>query len=155
MFAHYLARYDGGRYADILLNGDIHQENADKIGITRRQVKTVTYCFLYGGGNQKLGLSYDNMLSPEEAKALNQLKAFLTELQKNKELLNAIRVAATANEIAEIASEFGYQFSGDELKAASKENIAGVKIKKQDTSPSYSFGESGIDPNEKNYKSGN
>ncbi len=86
---------------------------------------------------------------------LDQLKAFLTELQKNKELLNAIRVAATANEIAEIASEFGYQFSGDELKAGSKENIAGVKIKKQDTSPSYSFGESGIDPNEKNYTSGN
>ena len=87
--------------------------------------------------------------------ALDQLKAFLTELQKNKELLNAIRVAATANEIAEIASEFGYKFSGNDLKAASKENIAGVKIKKQDTSPSYSFGESGIDPNEKNYKSGN
>ena len=80
---------------------------------------------------------------------LAQLKAFLTELQKNKELLNAIRVAATANEISEIASGFGYQFSGDDLKAASKENIAGVKIKKQDTSPSYSFGESGIDPNEK------
>ena len=87
--------------------------------------------------------------------ALDQLKAFLRELQKNKELLNAIRVAATANEIAEIASGFGYQFSGNELKAASKENIPGVKIKKQDTSPSYSFGESGIDPNENNYKSGN
>ena len=84
--------------------------------------------------------------------ALDQLKAFLTELKKNNELLNAIRVAATANEIAEIASEFGYTFSGNELKAASKENISGVKIKKQDTSPSYSFGESGIDPNEKNYK---
>ena len=85
--------------------------------------------------------------------SIDQLKAFLSELQKNKGLLNAIRVAATANEIAEIASEFGYQFSGDELKAASKENIAGMKIRKQDTSPSYSFGESGIDPNEKNYKS--
>ena len=84
--------------------------------------------------------------------AIDQLKAFLLELQKNKELLIAVRVAATANEIAEIASEFGYQFSGEELKAASKKNIAGVKIKKQDTSPSYSFGESGIDPNEKNYK---
>ena len=36
--------------------------------------------------------------------ALDQLKAFLTELQKNRELLNAIRFAATANEIAEIAS---------------------------------------------------
>ena len=87
--------------------------------------------------------------------AIDQLKAFLSELQKNQELLNAIRVAATANEIAEIAWEFGYKFSGDELKAASKENIAGVKIKKQDTSPSYSFGESGIDPNEENYKSAN
>ncbi len=32
MLAHYLARYDGGRYADILLNGDIHQVNADAIG---------------------------------------------------------------------------------------------------------------------------
>ena len=87
--------------------------------------------------------------------AIDQLKAFLTDLQKDKELYNAIRVAATANEIAEIASKFGYQFSGNELKAASKENISGVKIKRQDTSPSYSFGESGIDPNEKNYKSAN
>ena len=45
MLAHYLARYDEGRYADVLLNGDIHQENADKIGISRKQVKTVTYAF--------------------------------------------------------------------------------------------------------------
>ena len=67
MLAHYLGRYDGGRYADILLNDDIHQVNADKIGITRRQVKTVTYCFLYGGGNIKLGMSYDNSIQPKEA----------------------------------------------------------------------------------------
>jgi len=32
MLAHYLARYDGGRYGEILLNGDIHQVNADAIG---------------------------------------------------------------------------------------------------------------------------
>ena len=85
--------------------------------------------------------------------AINELKAFIEELKNNKKLLNAIRTAATANEIAEIGSEFGYKFSGDELKAASKKIIAGVKIKKQDTSPSYSFGESGIDPNEKHYMS--
>ena len=83
---------------------------------------------------------------------IDQLRAFLSELQRNKELLNSIKVAATANEIAEIASRFGFQFSGDELKAISKQHIPGLKIKKQDTSPSYSFGESGIDPNEKNYK---
>ena len=68
LFAHYLHRYDGGQYAKILLEQDIHQVNADKIGISRRQVKTITYCFLYGGGNQKLGLSYDNMLPLEAAK---------------------------------------------------------------------------------------
>ena len=68
LFAHYLARYDGGRYAKILLEQDIHQVNAEKIGISRRQVKTITYCFLYGGGDQKLGLSYDNMLPLEKAK---------------------------------------------------------------------------------------
>ncbi len=84
--------------------------------------------------------------------AIDQLKAFLTELKKNTELLRAIRKLATANEIAQAASKFGYNFSGEELKAISKENIPGIKIKKQDTSPSYSFGESGIDPNEENYK---
>ena len=68
LFAHYLARYDGGRYAKILLEQDIHQVNAEKIGISRRQVKTITYCFLYGGGDQKLGLSYDNMLPLNKAK---------------------------------------------------------------------------------------
>ena len=83
--------------------------------------------------------------------AIDQLKSFLSEIQQNQELLNAVKVAATANEIAEIAITFGYQFSGDELKAATKESFAGVKIKKQDISPSYSFGESGIDPNETNY----
>ncbi len=75
--------------------------------------------------------------------SVDQLKAFLAELPKNKELLNSIEKAATAHEIAEIANEFGFKFSGDELKAISKENIPGVKVKKQDTSPSYSFGESG------------
>ena len=71
------------------------------------------------------------------------LKAFLSELQQNKELRRSVAHAPTANEIAKIAGEFGFDFSGDELKAISKENLPGIKVKKQDTSPSYSFGESG------------
>ena len=47
----------------------------------------------------KSGLLSGKRVSHNETMSLNQLKAFLTELQKNKELLNAIRVAATANEI--------------------------------------------------------
>ena len=68
MLSHYLARWDGGRYANILLTGDIHQVNADKIGITRKQVKTVTYAFLYGAGDEKIGHSYDKQLSSAQAK---------------------------------------------------------------------------------------
>ena len=63
MLAHYLARYDGGRYADILINGDIHQVNADKIGVSRKLVKNITYAFLYGAGDMKIGHTYDPLLS--------------------------------------------------------------------------------------------
>ena len=75
--------------------------------------------------------------------AKEQLKEFLKTIQADKELLAKVKEASTANEIAEIALNFGYEFSGEELKAMSKENIPGIRVKKQDTSPSYSFGESG------------
>ena len=92
MLAHYLGRYDGGRYADILLNDDIHQVNADKIGITRRQVKTVTYAFLYGAGNIKIGTSYDNSLQPKEAgkKGSEIRKAFVSAIEGLSDLLAAV-----------------------------------------------------------------
>jgi len=61
MLAHYLARFDKGRYTEILLTGDIHAVNAEAIGVTRRQVKTITYAFLYGAGNRKLAISYDSI----------------------------------------------------------------------------------------------
>ena len=67
MLAHYLARYDQGRYSKILLTGDIHATNAEAIGVTRRQVKTISYAFLYGAGNLKLGYTYDKQLSESEA----------------------------------------------------------------------------------------
>ena len=92
MLAHYLGRYDGGRYADILLNDDIHQVNADKIGITRRQVKTVTYAFLYGAGNEKLGMSYDNSLQPKEARKKGQeiREAYVSAIEGLSDLLGAV-----------------------------------------------------------------
>ena len=93
MLAHYLARYDGGRYADILLNGDIHQVNADKIGITRRDVKTVTYAFLYGAGDVKIGLSVDKQLSTDKARARGKQvrAAFIEAIDGLSELLQAVK----------------------------------------------------------------
>ena len=96
MLAHYLARYDQGRYADILLNGDIHQVNADKIGISRRDVKTVTYAFLYGAGNSKIGHSFDPQLSDAQAKKKGSeiREAFVNAIDGLAELLEAIKAAA-------------------------------------------------------------
>ena len=96
MLAHYLARYDKGRYADILLNGDIHQENADKIGISRRQVKTVTYAFLYGAGDQKIGTSFDGSLGEIESKRKGKeiRKAFVDAIPGLSDLLKAVKRAA-------------------------------------------------------------
>ena len=93
MFSHYLSRYDGGRYAEILLNGDIHQTNADKIGISRKLVKTVTYAFLYGAGNEKIGYSYDPQLSADKArkKGAEIRQAYLDAIEGLSDLVTAVK----------------------------------------------------------------
>tara|TARA_Y100000589_G_scaffold101886_1_gene96036 strand:+ start:699 stop:932 length:234 start_codon:yes stop_codon:yes gene_type:complete len=75
--------------------------------------------------------------------SLDQLKEFLQEIKKNKKLYEKVSHVGTANEIASIAQSFGYEFTGDELKSIENREINGIKIRSQDTSPSYPFGESG------------
>ena len=101
MLAHYLSRYDGGRYGDVLLNGDIHQENADKIGISRRLVKTVTYAFLYGAGDQKIGLSYDPQLPQAAARKKGKeiRQAYLDAIPGLEKLVNAVKSKAESGYI--------------------------------------------------------
>ena len=95
MLSHYLARYDT-YFGDNLLNGDIHQLNADKIGITRKLVKTVTYAFLYGAGNEKIGYSYDKQLTPARAKAKGReiKEAFIEAIPGLSDLLSSVKSAA-------------------------------------------------------------
>ena len=75
--------------------------------------------------------------------SLDQLKKFLQEIKKNKILYEQISKVGTADDIASIAGNFGYKFTGNELKSIKNKDLKGIKIKKQDTSPSYPFGESG------------
>ena len=108
VLAHYLGRYDDGRYARVLIEGDIHQENADKIGISRKQVKTVTYAFLYGAGDIKIGHSYDKLLSEDKARKKGKeiRKAYIDAIPGLKELLEGVREA----------SERGYVLGLDKRK---------------------------------------
>ena len=50
--AHYM---QDPEWQEELLNGDIHQKNADAAGITRPQAKTLIYATLYGAGPTKVG----------------------------------------------------------------------------------------------------
>tara|TARA_R100001463_G_scaffold45763_1_gene94188 strand:+ start:176 stop:829 length:654 start_codon:yes stop_codon:yes gene_type:complete len=104
VLSHYLARYDGGRYADILLNGDIHQVNADKIGISRRAVKTVSYAFLYGASATRIGKSYDKQLSDNKAatKGKEIRDAFIKAIPGLSELLSAVKKRAATGSILAI-----------------------------------------------------
>ena len=96
MLAHYLARFDQGRYAKILLTGDIHATNAEAIGVTRTEIKRITYCFLYGGGDHKIGLSYDKQLSETRAKKKGKeiREAYVAAIPGLKELLEAVHKAS-------------------------------------------------------------
>ena len=54
--AHFLFPYDGGAYAQEILEGDLHTHNQHMAGLdTRDQAKTMIYCLMYGGGDAKLG----------------------------------------------------------------------------------------------------
>ena len=103
-FAHLLARYDGGRYSKILLTGDIHQVNADAIGVSRRQIKTITYCWMYGGSNKRIGLSYDPLLTEDNAstKGKEIREAFVKATPGLDELLQAVQKRASGGSIKAI-----------------------------------------------------
>jgi DNA polymerase I-like protein with 3'-5' exonuclease and polymerase domains len=104
MLGHYLSRYDGGRYCDILLNGDIHQVNADAMGVSRREVKTISYAMLYGAGALKIGLTYDDQLSETKAKkkGAELQEAFISAIDGYGSLLAAVKKAAERGHIKAI-----------------------------------------------------
>ena len=91
---HYLSAYDGGSFADVVLNGDIHQQNADRVGCTRKEVKTITYAFIYGAGDAKLGHSLNPALSDAQKKQLGQdlRRKFLDAIPGLEPLINAVKL---------------------------------------------------------------
>lgn len=89
--AHYMARWDGGAYGDIVLHGDIHTANQQAAELpTRNDAKTFIYAFLYGAGDAKIGSIVGS--GPKRGK---ELKAkFLSGLPALGALLKAVQSAA-------------------------------------------------------------
>jgi len=57
MLAHYMAKYDNGEYAKVLLTGDIHTHNQKAAGLESRALaKSFIYAYLYGAGDKKIAM---------------------------------------------------------------------------------------------------
>lgn len=93
---HYMAPFDGGVYADIVVNGDIHWENAMALGLVpkgtkrdkhnkrhedaRAVAKRFIYAFLYGGGPELIGGIAG--VTDEEIHTLSRNKTIANQLIK-------------------------------------------------------------------------
>ncbi len=94
LLGHYLAAFDEGAFAEVVVNGDIHQQNADRVGCTRSQVKSLTYAFIYGAGDQKLGHTLHPELSDAQKKQLGQelRRKFLDAIPGLEPLIDAVKL---------------------------------------------------------------
>jgi DNA polymerase-1 len=87
MLAHYLNRAD---FTEQVVNGDPHQFNADLVGITRPNAKTLIYAALYGAGGPKVAKTLK--VSNKEGARIRQLfldrlgvQDLITECQAEQE----------------------------------------------------------------------
>lgn len=89
--AHYMAKWDGGKYGEVLLNGDIHTENQKAAGLdTRPQAKTFIYAFLYGAGDAKIG----SIIGGDAGAGRKLKQKFLRSLPALGRLVEAVQGAA-------------------------------------------------------------
>ena len=85
--AHYLAAWDGGEYAQAVVNGDVHTKNQEAAGLeTRNQAKTFIYAFLYGAGDEKIG----SIVGGKAAEGKKLKAQFLKAIPALKKLRDAV-----------------------------------------------------------------
>ncbi len=89
--AHFMAKWDGGAYGEILLNGDIHTANQEAAGLpTRNNAKSFIYAFLYGAGSAKIG----SIVGGTDKDGEKLKKKFLKSLPALGKLVEAVKESA-------------------------------------------------------------
>lgn len=58
-FAHYMAKFDNGNFAEVVLRGDIHQANADMMDCDRQTAKNTFFALIYGASSRKIAAMLD------------------------------------------------------------------------------------------------
>ena len=97
ILGHYTSAYDGGTYAEELLDGDIHSKNASLIRRDRDTAKTFLYALMYGAGVAKLA-SILTCSTNQATKLINEfwdgnpsLKALVDDLNNYYKVHNNIK----------------------------------------------------------------
>ena len=62
--------------------------------------------------------------------SMEDLKRFILALQADKSLLEKVSDVATANEIASVAGDIGFNFTGAELKSISNQNVEPLLLRR-------------------------
>ncbi len=110
---HYMSRYDGGAYVDVILNGDIHWTNTIALGLvppgTERDenndhhtwarnkiAKRFIYAFLYGAGDTLLGSLLEPTASEKKQTQVGKKlrNTFLNALPALKRLIEDVKAKA-------------------------------------------------------------
>jgi DNA polymerase I len=92
--AHYMAPFDNGEYADVVVNGDVHTKNQIAAGLpTRNNAKTFIYGFLYGAGPAKIG----SIVGGSEKEGRKLINSFMKQTPAIKKLREAVAAAVKQN----------------------------------------------------------
>ena len=85
MLASRMAKYDNGKYAEVILSSDIHDYNMIQAGIDSRAVcKTFFYGFIYGAGDDKI-----SKITGQNGRTLKQ--RFLRNMPALKKLIDEVK----------------------------------------------------------------
>ena len=91
LLGHYIAKFDNGAYADVVVNGDIHTENQKLAGLdTRDQSKRFLYAWLYGAGVSKIA----EVTGKSNKEAAQVKKRFLNRLPALSKLIKQVQLSA-------------------------------------------------------------
>lgn len=102
--AHYMAKYDDGAYAKVLLEGDVHSITQQALSawlsegkLGRDTAKTWKYAFLYGAGDEKLGKILAPGKKPKEQEAIGakSRSMFFKKLPALKYVIQAVEKEAS------------------------------------------------------------
>ena len=69
--------------------------------------------------------------------SLDRVEAFLKKMQSEPALKNEVLAASTADDVAQIALKFGFEFSGDELLRMSGKKVGKVTVTKTELPGEY------------------